>query len=194
MSSIIAISGNLFLIPLENEEIKGRKVNLNELSFDMESRPAPKGTLPSLIGLFLLLLGLLGGILHLPSYLKLNEQSIFLKVIWKYITMTAIFAPFMIIDFATTDNFILWVIAENFPSLIILSIIDTLYIYMIYISISQTYVLHTLLLTGIATTFLTTWKIARRLPFTRIEYIGIGINVFGAYLCCCDSGEIESIV
>lgn len=158
----------------------------------MEVWPASRRTLPSLIGVVLLIVGLAGGIVNLSSFLMLKEQSIFLKVIWKYITMTAIFSPFMIIDFATTDNFILWIIAENFPSLIILSIIETLYTYMVYIAVMQTYILHVLLLCSISTTFLATWKIARRLPFTRLEYLGIGINVFGAYLCCCDSAEIPS--
>lgn len=158
----------------------------------MESRPAPRGTLPSLIGVVLLVLGLVGGIVNLPSYLMLKEQSIFLRVIWKYATMTAVFAPFMIIDFATTDSFILSVIAENFPALVVLSVIETLYAYLVYIAAMQTFVVHTLLLCSISTTFLTTWKIARRLPFTRIEYIGIGINVFGAYLCCCEGAYISS--
>eukprot|EP00826_Nyctotherus_ovalis_P003858 TRINITY_DN10798_c0_g4_i1.p3 TRINITY_DN10798_c0_g4~~TRINITY_DN10798_c0_g4_i1.p3 ORF type:complete len:139 (-),score=24.84 TRINITY_DN10798_c0_g4_i1:728-1144(-) len=126
------------------------------------------------------------------SYLMLREQSIFLRVIWKYTTMTAVFAPLMIIDFATTDSFILSVIAENFPSLIVLTIIETLYTYLVYIAAMQTFVVHTLLLCSISTTFLATWKIARRLPFTRIEYIGIGINVFGAYLCCCEGAYISS--
>lgn len=189
---MISVSG-ILIHTIENEEIKGKKLNLNDLSFDIEPHPLPKGLIPSLIGLFFLLLSLFGSIMNLPSYLMLKEQSIYVKIVWKHIVMTSIFSPFMILDLATSDIFIIKVIVDNISSLITLSIISTLYNYLVYYAVTQTFVVHTLLLCSIATTFITTWKIARRLPFNRIEYIGIGFNVFGAYLCCCEGVEIPSI-
>ena len=122
---------------IENEEIKGKKLNLNDLSFDIEPHPLPKGLIPSLIGLFFLLLSLFGSIMNLPSYLMLKEQSIYVKIVWKHIVMTSIFSPFMILDLATSDIFIISVIVDNISSLITLSIISTLYNYLVYYAVTN---------------------------------------------------------
>ena len=75
---------------------------------------------------------------------------------------------------------------DNIIDIFLISVINTLYVYLVYASVKHTYGVHTILLCSIATTFISTWKIARKTAYTSMEYIGIGINVFGAYLCCCE--------
>jgi hypothetical protein len=67
-----------------------------------------------------------------------------------------------------------------------------LYTYLIYYSATKTFVVHTLLIASMSITFTSTWKIIRGIPFTRIEYLAIGINIFGVYLCCCEYPIIDS--
>jgi drug/metabolite transporter (DMT)-like permease len=74
---------------------------------------------------------------------------------------------------------------------LILAGLNTAQVYMVYFAVQKTYVAHTLLLCSIAPTFLATWRIAKNAPFTRLELLGIGLNVFGAYWCCCDAGPFD---
>ncbi len=146
------------------------------------------------MGLLLFLIALAGGILNLPSFLKLPQQSVYLKVIWKHIVMLVVLSPFMILDFAMSDTLIVDMVNNNLGPVFFLALLHAAYTYMVYFAVTQTYVAHTLLLCSIASTFITTWKIARRLPFTRLEYLGIAANVFGAYLCCCEGAYIASMI
>lgn len=125
--------------------------------------------------------------MNLPSFLLLNEQSFYLKIIWRYLIVLITLGPFLLMDFMESVKCFIYLLNANFVSLFILSIIHMAYVYLIYYAASQTFVVHVLLLSGVPTMFTTVWKIVRRLPFTRIEYIGIGIDVFGIYLCCCES-------
>ena len=112
---------------------------------------------------------------------------------WRYLTLLAALSPTIIMDFMDDAPHLLEVVYGNLFPVFILSVLHCGYIYLIYFAATQTFVAHTILLCSIATTFGATWKIARRLPFTRIEYLGIGANVFGAYLCCCEAPIIDSI-
>jgi len=107
--------------------------------------------------------------------------------------MLAALSPAMLLDIATTDAFVMDILRHNTGPVFFVSLLSTAYTYMIYFAATQTYVVHTLLMCSIATTFITTWKIARKLPFTKIEYFGIAANVFGSYLCCCEGAYIASI-
>lgn len=139
-----------------------------------------------MVGLGLLLVAFAGAVVHLPSFLLLTEQSLYLKVVWRYLVMFVGIFPIMIIDFIASDSLIVDIIKGNAGAIFMTSIINTIYTYMVYFAVSQTFVVHTLLLCSIGPTFIATWKIIRKIPHSRLEYIGIGINVFGAYLCCCE--------
>ena len=147
---------------------------------------------PAIIGLIFLLLSLAAAIVNLPSFLKLSEQSVYLKVMWRYLTLLAILSPTVVMDFMEDAPRLLSLIYANVFPVFFLSLLHSLYVYLIYFAAVKTFVAHTILLCSIPTTFSATWKIARRLPFTRLEYIGIGANVFGAYLCCCEAPIINS--
>ena len=147
---------------------------------------------PAIVGLVFLVLSLAAAIVNLPSFLKLSEQSIYLKVMWRYLTLLAILSPTIIMDFMEDAPRLVSLIYANLLPVSILSVLHTGYVYLIYFAATKTFVAHTILLCSIPTTFSATWKIARRLPFTRLEYIGIGANVFGAYLCCCEAPIINS--
>lgn len=129
---------------------------------------------------------------NLPSFLKLEEQSVYLKVMWRYLTLLAIVSPTIIMDFMEDAPRLIEIIYTNLFPVFFVSLLHGLNVYLVYFAATRSFVAHTLLLCSIPTTFSATWKIARRLPFTRIEYIGIGINVFGAYLCCCEAPIIDS--
>ncbi len=173
---------------VDDQELQPGKLNPHEISFEIEPAAEPNGLIPSVVGVGLLILAFAGAVLNLPSFLMLSEQSVYLKVIWRYLIMLAGLVPLMILDFITSDSLIVDLIQDNCVPVFFVSILNTAYIYMVYFAVTQTFVVHTLLLCSIGTTFITTWKIVRKIPFSRLEYIGIGVNVFGAYLCCCEGG------
>ena len=144
------------------------------------------------LGVALFLVSLVAAILNLPSFLQLEAESIFLRIAWRYMVLFLVFLPKLIFD-AYTDvfNFVEGM-ASHYGPMFGLSVINTLYVYMFYFAAEHTFVAHTLLLCSIPTTFHAVWKIASKQPYTRLEYIGIGINVFGAYLCCCEDAPFKS--
>lgn len=142
---------------------------------------------PAVVGLLFLALSLLSAIVNLPSFLMLAEQSIYLKVIWRYAALLAVLVSPIITDFMEDAPRLAHLLYSNIFPVLFLSLLHASNVYLVYFAVSHTFVVHTLLLCSIPTTFLAAWRIARRLPFTRLEYLGIGFNVFGAYLCCCES-------
>jgi len=181
---------------LENQDIKGGKLNVsffNEISFDVEPKKPPLGIIPSTIGLLLFLAALAGGIVNLPSFLMLKNQSVYIKVVWKHVIMLGAITPFALLDMIIGDALILDMVSDSLVPMFFLTILYCAYVYMVYFAVTQTFIAHTLLLCSIGTTFTTAWKIVRKLPFTRLEYLGIAANVFGAYLCCCEGASIASM-
>lgn len=147
---------------------------------------------PTLVGLIFLLLSLAGGILKLPSFLALDEQSIYLKVMWQYLIVLAVVCPILTVDFFDSGQYFAAFADTNFLSAFALSLLHMGFVYLVYLSATRTFVMHTLLIVSMSLTFSTTWKIIRSVPFTRVEYIGIAINVLGVYLCCCESAATSS--
>jgi hypothetical protein len=140
-----------------------------------------------------LLLSLAGAIVNLPSFLKLSDSSVYLKVMWRYLALLVIISPKIVIDFVNDAPRLIEITYVNMFPVFLLSLIHYIFVLMIYFAATQTFVAHVILLCSIPTTFATTWKIARSMPFTRLEYLGIAFNVFGAYLCCCEAPILESI-
>jgi hypothetical protein len=142
------------------------------------------------LGTILFVLAFAGALLNLPSFLMLKEQSIFVKTAWRYVILLVLMLPKFAYDVCSDVAGVINVFIANAGSILALSALHTVYIYMVYFAVQQTFVAHTLLLCSIATTYLATWKIARKDLYTSLEYIGIGFNVFGAYLCCCEGSPI----
>ncbi len=143
-------------------------------------------------GLFMFVISLCAAILNMPSFLRIEAKSINLRIAWRYMVLFVVFIPKIVFD-AYNDVFhFAESVASYAGSLFGLALLNTAYVYLTYFAVEHTFVVHTLLLCSIATTFRATWKIASKQPFTRLEYVGIGINVFGAYLCCCEGAPIPS--
>ena len=121
------------------------------------------------------------------------SQSIYLKVMWRYGGLLVLDSPFLLYDFLTSATPFDELVTANFTAIFFLSMLNSVYVYMVYNAIQCTFAAHTLLLCSIATTFSTTWKIASKRQFSRLEYLGIAANVFGAYLCCCEGGPLPRI-
>ena len=152
----------------------------------------PRSSKDATAGIIFFLLAFTGALINLPSVCALKEvKSNFLKVIWRYIGLFVLICPKFIVDIIKNLDCLGKLLYSNVVPIIYLSFLNTVYVCMTYYAVNHTYIAHTLLLCSIATTFLTTWKIIRREQYTTIEYIGVGINVFGAYLCCCEGGTPE---
>eukprot|EP00826_Nyctotherus_ovalis_P045802 TRINITY_DN5101_c0_g2_i4.p1 TRINITY_DN5101_c0_g2~~TRINITY_DN5101_c0_g2_i4.p1 ORF type:complete len:272 (-),score=24.05 TRINITY_DN5101_c0_g2_i4:233-1048(-) len=129
---------------------------------------------------------------ELPCFLKLGEQSVYLKVMWKYAAILVILASTLFLDFFNGVYSFTELIFKDIFKVLILSLIHAAFVYLIYFSAEKTLVIHTLLLSSMATTFITSWKILRRIPFSHLEYIGIAINVLGVYFCCYGTSAVDS--
>lgn len=144
------------------------------------------------IGAFFFVCAFLGAMVNLPSFLIVSGQyqvSTPVVVVWRYSMLIICLLPLSIYDALSRIDTIWDTILLNLIPMFFLAFLQTVYVYLIYFAVQRTFVAHTLLLCSIATTFLATWKIAKKAKYTAIEYIGIGINVFGAYLCCCDASD-----
>lgn len=130
--------------------------------------------------------------MELPCFLKLGEQSVHLKVMWKYATILAILISTLFLDFFNGVYSFTELIFKDFFKVLVLSLIHAAFAYLIYFSVEKTLVIHTLLLSSMATTFITSWKILRRIPFSHLEYIGIAINLLGVYFCSYGSSALSS--
>jgi len=162
------------------------------MSVEVDSKSPALRKPEATIGTILLIFSLAAAILHLPSFRLLSTESIFVRIAWRYIVLFLMFAPKMAYDsYNNVFNFVDGIIEHAGP-VFGLSLLNLTYVYMLYFAVLHTFVAHTLLLGSIPTTFYAVWKIASKQPFTRLEYIGIGINVFGAYLCCCEGAPLAS--
>ncbi len=170
-------------------------LNLNDLSIELfQELNVIKSTKDASAGVIMFVMAFAGALLNLPCFLLLNGvESIFRRIIWRYLGLILVLSPRFAFDVLANMDSIGKILFANVIPVFFLAAINTAYVYMVYFAVSHTFVAHTLLLSSIATTFLATWKIAQRAPYTTIEYIGIGVNVFGAYLCCCEGAPISSI-
>jgi hypothetical protein len=143
-------------------------------------------------GIILFVLAFLGAVINLPSFLLLPGESIFRRIIWRYFGLLILTSPGFAYDILSNFSSIGKIFFANLMPILFMSILNLLYVYLIYFAVLHTFVAHTLLLCSIGTTFISTWKIAKRMPYTTVEYVGIGVNVFGAYLCCCEGAPLSS--
>ena len=144
------------------------------------------------IGILLLVFAFIGAVLNLPCFLLLQAESIYQRIIWRYLVLALLISPKFIYDLLANITAFWDIFLANIFPVFFLSLLNTAYVYIVYFAVNHTFVAHTLLLCSIGTAFSSTWKIIKREQYTTIEYIGIGINVFGAYLCCCEGAPLES--
>lgn len=144
-------------------------------------------------GIILLVCALFAAIIHLPSFKLLKATSIYLRIIWRYIIFLLILIPKLVFDIIQHAPNLSSIIAPCLGPIFFLSLLNTAFVFLVYFAVEHTFVAHTLLLCSIGTTYVATWKIANQDPYTRLDYLGIGFNVFGAYLCCCEGAPLESI-
>lgn len=160
---------------------------------DFDKRPQENSVGLTTLGVVLFCISLLAAIFNVPSFLLLEAKSIYLRIAWRYMIVLIFFMPKLMFD-AYTDIFAFVESIGGFAGPIFsLSFLNTIVVFLIYYAAEHTFVAHTILLCSIPTTFLATWKIASKQPYTKIDYIGIGFNVFGGYLCCCEGAPISSI-
>jgi len=172
---------------LEDPSVQTQDLDLNELSMEIfQELDFGKMSTDASSGVILFLLAFIGSLVNLPSFLLLETQCISLRIMWRYFGLGLIIAPWFLHDLLSASETVWRAIVDNIVEVFLMSLINTLYVYLVYTSVNYTYVVHTLLLCSIGTTFLAAWKIAKKSPYTVIEYIGIGINVLGVYLCFCE--------
>jgi drug/metabolite transporter (DMT)-like permease len=116
----------------------------------------------------------------------LSEYSVQLRIIWRFTFLLIAAFPWFLKDLLTNSTVVNEAILSFTIKIAFAALFNCASIYLIYFSATKTYVAHTVLLCSIAPTFIAAWKIARGIRFTIIDYVGIGANVFGAYLCCCE--------
>lgn len=186
------VAGNSLCLSLENVELSEDTMNVLEISIDLAKQPRERAIGEAALGIILLLISLCAAIFNLPSFLLLEAKSIYLRIAWRYMILFLIFMPKLVFD--AYNNVFLFVesVTTYSGQVFGLALLNTVYVYLVYYAVQHTFVVHTLLLCSIATTFNATWKIASKQPFTRLEYVGIGVNVFGAYLCCCEGAPLAS--
>jgi hypothetical protein len=146
------------------------------------------------LGLIFFALAFLGALLNLPCVLKLQAESLSIKIAWRYFGLLLFIMPQALLDLLSLTTIIKQTIIRQLPLILLLSAANTMGVYLVYYAAEHTFVAHTLLLCSLATTFSSTWKIICGLPYTRIEYVGIGLNVLGSYLCCCEGGPLSRIL
>ena len=180
---------------LEIKRIDVDKLDLAEMSDIAYQRIVPsKGLGDTAIGIILFILAFIGALVNLPSFLLLPAESIYQRIIWRYAVLALLISPKFLYDVMVNITSLWSILLANIFPIFFLSLLNTAYVYMIYFAVRHTFVAHTLLLCSISTTFISTWKIIRSDKYTAVEYIGIGINVFGAYLCCCEGAPLDSII
>lgn len=164
---------------------------------DVTAGITTKRTRSTIIGILLLVFALAGAVINLPAFLYLYEQSTEVKVIWRFMLLIILLLPWVVNDILDNIHRFPEFFTKNISHILLHSFILCIYIYLVYYAVRETFVAHTLLLCSMSTTFSTVWKFIRSMPFTKLEYIGVAANVFGAYLCCCEGatvfrGEIAS--
>lgn len=110
----------------------------------------------------------------------------YLKIMWRYMIMLGITLPLMITDCMQSVQDFFSLMCNEIASVLILSLLHMAYVCLMYYSAENTFVMHTLVLSSTSIMFVALWKAVRRDPFTRLELIGIVVNVIGIYLCYCE--------
>jgi len=174
------------------EEQNLENVNILSLSYDIKQLSIEESSnSDTAIGIILFLIALVGAISNLPCFLMVSEYSFEIRIIWRFsFAILGAFIWFLYDLYCNSNEICNEYFFTNTFKIALLSILNLIYIYTVYYAVINTFVAHTLLLCSIAPTFLSTWKLAKGLPYSKIDYIGIGINVFGAYLCCCEAPPI----
>ena len=131
--------------------------------------------------------------MNIPCFLILQAESIYLRIIWKYLALALFISPRFIYDIIANITSLWDIFIANIFPIFLLSFLNTAYVYMVYYAVNYTFVSHALFLCMLGPAFSTAWKIIKREPYTSLEYIGMGLNIFGAYLFCCESGPSERI-
>lgn len=145
-------------------------------------------------GVCFLIIALIAAIIHLPSFKLLDATSIYLRIIWRYMIFLILLIPKLIYDIIQNAQNFSSIVAPCLGPVFFLSLLNTAFVFLVYFAVEHTFVAHTLLLCSIGTTYVATWKIANQDAYTRLDYLGIGFNVFGAYLCCCEGAPLDSII
>lgn len=143
-------------------------------------------------GALLLLLFLLACSVNLPYFLMLKHIPLFQKIMWRYSILICLNFPTFVNEILEHASGLYSLMRTHILKIVLLSVLNCFYLYVFYYSAELTYVMHTLLLSSIAPSLVCVWKFVRGLPYSRIEYIGVGINVLGVYLCCCDGSNQKS--
>ena len=194
LPSMMKVAGNILLDWVESKELPGERVDVHKYSFDLLPTPEPLSVWETQQGLMYLVVALVAAIVNLPSFLILEQQSAYLKVSWRYLVLLVLSAPLLLRDLLTSTQDFGILLATNFSGIFFLSVANAAHVYLIYHAVKLTFVAHTLLLGSISTTFLAVWKIVSGQLYSRLEYLGIAANVFGAYLCCCEGGPLPRIL
>ncbi len=177
---------------IETKNIQIDRIDLGELSIELFQGLTPaKSSTDTTIGMVMFLLAFIGAVVNLPSFLLLQAESIYQRIIWRYLVLALCIAPQFLYDIIINITSFWDIFVANIFPIFFLSLLNTAYVYMVYFAARHTFVAHTLLLCSLGSTFNAAWKIVKREPYTSLEYIGIGINVFGAYLCCCEGSPLE---
>ena len=180
---------------VDSKSLDVERIDLGDLSVELLQGLTPaKPSTDTTIGMVLFVLAFIGAVLNLPSFLLLQADSIYQRIIWRYLVLALLITPQFLYDLLTNISSFLDIFLVNIFPIFFASVLNTAYVYMVYFAVRHTFVAHTLLLCSIAPTFSAVWKMIKREPYTSIEYIGIGINVFGAYLCCCEGSPLERII
>ena len=144
------------------------------------------------IGLALFLLAFIGAAINIPCFLSLQTESYFHRIIWRYLILGLLITPRFLYDLSANITSMWNILACNLLPIFFLSLLNTCYIYLICIAVNHTFVVHTLFLSSLGSTYIVVWKIIKGDSYTSIEYVGVGLNVLGVYLCCCEETSIES--
>eukprot|EP00826_Nyctotherus_ovalis_P053564 TRINITY_DN6982_c0_g6_i1.p2 TRINITY_DN6982_c0_g6~~TRINITY_DN6982_c0_g6_i1.p2 ORF type:complete len:174 (-),score=33.12 TRINITY_DN6982_c0_g6_i1:689-1210(-) len=169
-------------------------MNLTDVSIDLLHGLTPiKPNSDAAVGAILVLLAFLGAVVNIPSFLLLQAESIYQRIIWRYCVLALFITPRFIFDILMSITSIWNIFIANIIPIFFLSLLNTAYVYMVYFAARHTFVLHTVFLCSVGSTFATAWKIIKKEPYTSLEYIGLGLNVFGIYLCCCESSPLDRI-
>lgn len=161
------------------------------MSFDASKFSQLKIRESATFGVGLLIFALLAAVVNLPSFLQLTAGSIYLRIIWRYMIFLILVIPRLVYDIAQNASRLADIVSPCVGPVFFLSLLNTAYVFLVYFAVNHTFVAHTLLLCSIGTTFVATWKIINQERYTRLDYLGIGFNVFGAYLCCCEGAPLE---
>lgn len=147
----------------------------------------------TILGLVFLVLSLAGSVLNIPSFLMLADQSIYLKVMWRHSVVLIFTLPPVVIQYFNDAEMFLALVSANWCLMFLQGLLQTVYVYLVYYAANKTFVSHSLIFSTLPLVYSSLWKIVRRFPLTRIDYIGLSMVFFGMFLCLCESNAIDSI-